>query len=383
MDTTFDLSNTLKLRVYPSDRFATPNVSLILYLIYLCFVTDSYCLPYYNYYIDYVLQVILLRHDGETDEDSSRKLFISNKKTFFGLLQKVIYILHLWKYAEDDEDFEESTVALSSEKTLTLKRNNDDESAQSLVAVLNTFDATTREHKKGLAFVLYKDELEFIKDKSDEIRKAWGNNETAKISSSGSVITKKNLSLRLYKWISSENPEEYDELGSLSETECKARAGKVLQNKKINIIKSSFKIPSCEDIMKFTITMSLEAVKNDNVYKNMFHPSQSKKSKLFDPQAIELIIEDIMRKTRSVETACQNVIEKLKAMAMQQNNMFVFEISSDKDFNSVLKDVTKTYRETKTFLPVPVVLRQLIKDCVDSALPLESDDEDSEDTIIL
>ncbi len=322
---------------------------------------------------------MLIRHDGDADEDTSRKHFISNKRSFFGLLKKISYILFLWKYAEDDVDFEETTVRLSPEKVVTLKRINVGESAESLVAILKTFVATSSEYRRGLSFSLHKDELECIRDKSDEIRKAWDCNESTKISSSNTVITKKNQSLRLYKWISSENPEKYDEFGSLSETECKARAEKELQSKKFDIIHSSFKIPACEDIMKYTITMSLEAVKDDNVYKNMFQPSPSKRPKLFDPQTIELIIEDIMRKRQTVETACQNVIEKLKELAMQQNNMFVFEISPDKDFNSVLNDVTRNYRETKTFLPVPDILRPLIKDCVASALPFESDDEDSEE----
>ncbi len=320
------------------------------------------------------LQVLLIRHDGSGDEDCARKLYMSNKKTFLGLLQKVAYILSLWRLAEEDDDFEESTIALSAEKTVSLRR---DEQKDSLVAVLNTFDSTSGEQKRGLMFTLFKEELEAVDKKADELRKTWEINESVKASTGkGSGHGKKKItSLRMYKWLSSDNIDERDHIGCLTESECRTAAQKTLGKKgRFEVIKSSFKIPSREEIMKYTIATALEILRDE--YTNKLQPTPAKRMKRIESGDF---IDQLLEKKESVEIASQKVIEQLRILSMQQHNMFAFQPSQEIDFNTVLKETVEKYRKTETLVSIPPILRRLVEDCVYSMLPTATD-EDSEDS---
>ena len=173
-----------------------------------------------------------------------------------------------------------------------------------------------------------------------------------------------------------------NEVGCLTEAACRADAQRVLgKNRGFSVMTSSFKIPSREEITKFTITVALELFQ----MKDTCTPSLPKRMKRIvrfdstDEEDGDDFVQQILEKNESLEIATQKVIEQLRVLSMQQHNVFVLQSSPDSDFNLVLKDTVRNYRRTETFESVPSILRELIEDCVYSTLPSETS-EDSEDT---
>ncbi len=333
-----------------------------------------------------IIQVLLSRHDGSGDEDLSRKLYMSAKKSFFALLQKVVYILELWRLAEEDDDFEETCIALSSEKSVLLKRD-EERTDRPIVAIIKTFDHATGEHKRGLMFTVFKNELEAVKDKAHELRQTWEINEAAKASDSNEMSSSKKKkigSLRVYKWLSSADMSNRDEVGYLTEEGCRREAERMLgKDARFDIIKSSFAIPSRKEIMKYSVTVGLEILKD--TYGDESEPNPPKRMKRLetrDPKEgkrVKNYVDHLLEKNDCVEIASQKVVEQLRILSMQQHNMFVFQSCPETDFNTVLKETVAKHRRTETFEPVPPILRDLVEDSIYSSLPDETG-EDSDDT---